>query len=531
MRLGYPICADSWRLAGAADAKLVPSMMDSRLLPRGLKRAIDLIQRDFARPWTVPQLASASGVARRTLQTQFRRFIGASPLQFLRETRLAEVRRQFVRAESTTTVTSAAIACGFTHLGRFPAWYRERYGESPSETLARTRAEVAAGRSASPSVSFELARPSLAVLPFDVSGLVPSHVPGLQDELAAALCQCRGFTVVAPSHARYHLRGNVRGDASGRVRITVMLLDASTGRFLFADRWDGAVDDIFGFEDGVARRMVSALRAPVRDAEIDRAGRRDPAQLTAWELTMRALRSLVSAEPPAAGTTLEWLERAMSLAPRDPLPMSLAAWCHSVRASHHQTRHPDQERQAARRLADRASLFCSGDPTAETMLAAAYTLAHDLDAASVHAARALSGEPASAWAWGRSGWIQLYRGDATGAIDRFRIALALAPRDPLRYQWSMGIASAHFEAARYQPAIRWSRRTLIEQPKAITIHRLLAPACALAGARHAARQSLTDLTRHFPGLTIAEVTAALPLTHDHLSRRAEGLESVGMRAS
>ena len=85
-------------------------MMDSRLLPRGLKRAIDLIQRDFARPWTVPQLASASGVARRTLQTQFRRFIGASPLQFLRETRLAEARRQFVRAESTTTGTSATVA-------------------------------------------------------------------------------------------------------------------------------------------------------------------------------------------------------------------------------------------------------------------------------------------------------------------------------------------------------------------------------------------------------------------------------------
>jgi predicted Zn-dependent protease len=221
----------------------------------------------------------------------------------------------------------------------------------------------------------------------------------------------------------------------------------------------------------------------------------------------------------------------MSLAPRDPLPMSLAAWCHSVRASHHQTPRPDHERQAARRLADRASLFSDGDPTAETMLAAAYTLAHDLDAASVHAARALSGDSASAWAWGRSGWIQLYRGDAPGAIDRFRIALTLAPHDPLKYQWSMGIASAHFEATRYRSAVRWSRRTLLEQPKAITIHRLLAPACALAGARDAARQSVTELTRHFPGLTIADVMAALPLTRDHLNRRADGLESLGMRAS
>lgn len=505
--------------------------MDSRPLPRGLKTAIDLIQRDFARPWTVPQLASASDVARRTLQTQFRRFIGASPLQFLRETRLAEARRQLVGAQSTTSVTSAAIACGFTHLGRFPAWYRERYGESPSATLARTRSEIAAGRSASRFPSFELVRPSIAVLPFDVTGPVPLHVTGFQDELAAALSRCRGFTVAAPSHARYHLRGHVRSDVTGRVRITITLLDASTGRLLFADRRDGAVDDIFAFEDSVARRMVSALRAPVRDAEIDQAWRRDPARLTAWELTMRALRSLVSAEPPAAGTTLEWLERAMSLAPQDPLPMSLAAWCHSVRASHHQTRHPAQEKAAARRLADRASLFARGDPTAETMLAAAYTLAHDLGAASVQVARALTADPASAWAWGRSGWIQLYRGDSTGAIDRFRIALALAPRDPLRYQWSMGTASAHFEAARYRAAVRWSRRTLLEQPRAVTTHRLLAPACALAGARQAARQSVVDLTRHFPGLTIAEVTAALPLTRDHLARRAEGLESAGMRVS
>jgi tetratricopeptide (TPR) repeat protein len=209
----------------------------------------------------------------------------------------------------------------------------------------------------------------------------------------------------------------------------------------------------------------------------------------------------------------------------------LAAWCHSVRASHHQTRHPDRERQAARILADRASLFSNGDPMAEAMLAAAYTLAQDLDAASVHAVRALSCDAGSAWAWGRSGWIQAYRGDSVGAIESFRIALALAPHDPLGYQWSLGIASAHFEAGRYRAAMRWSRRALLEQPKAITIHRLLAPACVLAGATESARQSFTELEQHFPGLTIAEVTAALPLTLDHLSRRAEGLESVGMRPS
>lgn len=446
-------------------------------------------------------------------------------------TRLAEARRQLLRAEGAASVTSVAMACGFTHLGRFAGWYRERYGESPSATLEGARSDIAASLSPPRSFSLELTRPSVAVLPFDLIGAEALQAAALHDEIAAALCRCRWFSVVGPSRARYHLRGTVRGDGRGRLRAAVALLDASTERYLFADQWDGAVDDLFGFEDTVAQHLVRALRSPVRDAEIDRAWRRDPAQLTAWELTMRALRAVVSGEPAAAGTTLEWLERAMELAPQDPLPVSLAAWCHSVRASHHQTRQPDRERQAARRLADRASLLDNSDPMAEAMLAAAYTLAQDLDAASVHAGRALSHDAGSAWAWGRSGWIKAYRGDSVGAIERFQIALALAPRDPLAYQWSLGIASAHFEAARYRAAMRWSRRALLEQPKAITIHRLLAPACALAGAKDAARQSFRDLKRNFPDLTIVEVTAALPLTPDHLSRRAEGLESVGMRPS
>ena len=70
------------------------------------------------------------------------------------------------------------------------------------------------------------------------------HAAALQDEIAAALCRCRWFSVVAPSQARYHLRGNVRGDGGGRLRVAIALLEASTDRYLFADRWDGAVADI-----------------------------------------------------------------------------------------------------------------------------------------------------------------------------------------------------------------------------------------------------------------------------------------------
>ncbi len=503
--------------------------MDSGLLPRGLKLAIKLIRSDFARAWTVDELAAACGLARRTMQTQFRSFVGATPLEFLRLTRLAEARRQLLRAEPAATVTSIATGCGFAHLGRFAGWYRERYGESPSATLDR-RLQLDAPISP-PTLLPQLERPSIAVLPFALIGPAAPRAIALQDEIAAALCATRWFSVLEPSQARYHLRGKVRDDGSGRLHVAVILLDKAGERYLFADTWDGGVDEIFGFEDRLASRLASALRAPVRDAEIARAWRRDPAQLTAWELSMRALRSLLLAERLTQGTTLEWLEQAMELAPRDPLPTALAAWCRSVRASHHQALRPDDERRAASRLAARAGPLANGDHVVETMLCTAYTLAQELDAASVLADRALTGDPGLSSAWGRSAWIHVYRGNPTAAIERFNIALALAPRDPLRYLWSMGIASAHFDAARYREAVRWSRRSLMEQPRATTIHRLLAPACVFADAKHEAQQSFDEIKRCLPGLTISEVTAALPLRSDHLSRRAEGLEHLGMRPS
>ena len=105
----------------------------------------------------------------------------------------------------------------------------------------------------------------------------------------------------------------------------------------------------------------------------------------------------------------------------------------------------------------------------------------------------------------------------------------LAPTDPLNFLCSIGIASAHFEAARYQDAARCYRRGLAEQPKAIWVNRLLAPSYALAGRKDEAKRSFAELAHAFPDLTIAQVRAGLPHSSRLLDRLAEGLESVGMR--
>jgi transcriptional regulator GlxA family with amidase domain len=89
--------------------------MDPRLLPRGVKTAIELMRRNLERAWTISELAAGAGLSTRTLQAQFRRFVGTTPIDFLRMTRLAEARRQLLLAEAGATVTSVATACWSDH--------------------------------------------------------------------------------------------------------------------------------------------------------------------------------------------------------------------------------------------------------------------------------------------------------------------------------------------------------------------------------------------------------------------------------
>lgn len=497
-------------------------------LPRDVKKALELLAADPAREGSVAELAAACGVGRRTLEKHFRRFLRRSPVEVRRDLRLERARRDLLRARAGAAVTEIALGCGFNHLGRFAALYRARYGESPSATLERSRRLVALGGGAPIGSPLSRHRPAVAVFPFDVIGSGADEAAAIPEEIAARLCGNRWLAVAEPGHARYQLRGKIHADRAGRLRVVVMLVDAATHRYIWADRWEGDAADTFAFEERVAGRAAQSIELSVRHAEIDRACRKDSDQLNAWELTMRAMPRALSINAVAQGEALELLDRAMELAPGDALPVALAAWCHGQRGAHHFTARPNAEKQAARDLAGRAAQLDSADPVATALLAAAYTLAHDLPAAELHAERALALDGACVWAWNRSGWLSVYRGDAAEAIGRFHIARSLAPNDPLNFFCSLGIAAANFEAARYDDAARWFTRGLAEHPSAVWINRFRAPAYALAGRREEAQRSVAELLRHCPDITIADFRSALPHTPGFLDRAAEGLEAAGL---
>ncbi len=412
--------------------------MAPQLVPGPLKRALDLLETDPARGWTVDEIASACGVGRRTLQRHFRRFIGRMPMEFLRDLRLDTARQKLLRASSRASVTDIAARSGFNHAGRFAIQYRARYGESPSATLSRNQ-RMLVGRIRRITASVAVERPTIAVLPFDPIGRNATRAAGIAEEIATALMRVCWISVVVPARARYQLQLRVRDDGVGRLRVMIILLDAPTGRYLWADHWDGGYNDPFEFEERVAERIAAAIQQSVREAEIGRAWRLDAAELNAWELTMRALPGVLSVEAAAEEMALELLERAMERAPSEALPMALAAWCHGLRGCHNFCPRPDKEKAAARELAMHAAQLNTGDPLTETMLSAGYCLAHDLATAAIHADRALALDGSSAWAfWTTPGgacssWLckRVLR-----SIRRFRALSPVPPTPHARHRGS-----------------------------------------------------------------------------------------------
>jgi AraC-like DNA-binding protein len=109
------------------------------IAPRDIKRAVDYIESRVDSPLTIADLVAASQVRGRTLFQHFRDYKGTSPIRYLRNARFAKVRDALLRAEPEESVTSIAMACGFTHMSRFAVEYRHRFGERPSDTLRRDR--------------------------------------------------------------------------------------------------------------------------------------------------------------------------------------------------------------------------------------------------------------------------------------------------------------------------------------------------------------------------------------------------------
>jgi adenylate cyclase len=392
-------------------------------------------------------------------------------------------------------------------------------------------------------------KPSIVVLPFQNMSGDPEQeyfADGMVEEITAALCRVRDFFVIARNSAfiykgravsvqqvsrqlgvRYLIEGSVR-KAGNRVRITAQLIDGPSDNHLWADKYDGAVTDIFDLQDRITASVVGAIQPSVRSAEIERSRRKRPESLDAYDLVLRAYPNVWSLERAANAEALKLLYQATAIEPDYPLALSLAAWCHAQQVVYNWAAEPASARTEALRLAQTAAAATGEDPTILTVLGAAYSIVRSHSVAARLLEKALALDPNSAWAWNRSGWLQAYLGNPDTSIDHFERALRLSPFDPMNFNAYIGIGGAHFVAGRYADTVLWMERGLIERPGAIWTYRELVAAYALLGRDEDVRAGLSRLLNEYPDLTVSKVVSALVYSQPTLDRIAEGLRTAGM---
>ena len=291
---------------------------------------------------------------------------------------------------------------------------------------------------------------------------------------------------------RYVLEGSVR-KTGGRVRITAQLIDALSDAHLWADRFDGSLDDIFELQDKVASSVAGVIEPALQAAEIRRSSERPTSDLTAYDLYLRALPVGMSGEKNGYIEALDLLGRSIERDPHYGPSLALAAVCHTAMWVSGWTHDPDASRREGVERARQALRY--GGDDACTLARAAYALGHigeDIDAAIALVDRSLQINPSFAYGWQRSGWLRLWAGNPDLAISHLEAALRLNPRDPSPTTL-MGIGVGHFFARRLDEARSMLLRSLQEQPGWVPTSRFLAACYAHLGRLDEARAIVEQL--------------------------------------
>jgi TolB-like protein/class 3 adenylate cyclase len=394
-------------------------------------------------------------------------------------------------------------------------------------------------------------RPSLAVLPFvNMSGDAEQEyfADGITEDIITALSKLRWFFVVARNSSfiykgravdvkrvarelgvRYVLEGSVR-KSGNRVRITAQLIDAATGNHIWAEHYDGELNDIFDLQDQVTTRVVGAIAPKLEQVEIERAKRKPTESLDAYDHYLRGMASLHQWTQESSDEALAQLYKALELDPGFASAYGMAAWCFVLRKSNRWMANPAEEIAQAARLARRGVALGADDATA--LSGAGYALVfvvHDLDNGSAILDRALALNPNHAGALINSGWTKAFLGEPDMAITHVNHAMRLSPLDPMSFRPLGAIALAHFVAGRYAEASSWGEKALQERANYLPALRDLAASRALAGQGSQARAAMARLREIAPAMRVSTVKEWQPFRRpDDLARLEDGLRKAGL---
>ncbi|WP_371930110.1 adenylate/guanylate cyclase domain-containing protein [Bradyrhizobium sp. CCGUVB1N3] len=349
-------------------------------------------------------------------------------------------------------------------------------------------------------------KPSIAVLPFENMLGDPEQeyfTDGMVEDIITALSRFKSLFVIARNSSftykdkaveikqvgrelgvRYVLEGSVR-KTGGKIRISGQLIEAATGAHLWADRFDGPLDDIFALQDKVTSNVVAAIEPRLVQAEIDRSERKPTENLDAVDLYYRALHSHRRVTRQGYEDALRLARQAISLDPNFAAAYGLALDCYIGQEELGWITNDDVAAEG-KQYALRAIEVGADDAFALARAANFFGRnLGDTRTADVIVDQAIAVNPNLSVAWRMRGWISAYLGQHEAAIEQFQHAMRLNPLDPEIYLVESGLAFANFFLRRFEVAVSWVTKALARQKNYV-------PAIAIAMASYAMLGRIPD---------------------------------------
>jgi adenylate cyclase len=353
---------------------------------------------------------------------------------------------------------------------------------TPSETREATPARVVDTESSPPLPD----KPSIAVLPFQNMSGDPEQeyfADGVVEDIITALSRFKVLFVIARNSSftykgkavsvkqvgrelgvRYVLEGSVR-KAGGRVRIVAQLIDAGTGHHVWADKFEGELQDVFGFQDEITARVVGALVPALELTEMARAKRTDESSLSVYDLFLRARALTYRAQMRAA---IDLCYEATKKDPDFAQAYAAAAYAHMNLQTFQGLPLAPEEREKAITLANQALSLDNND--AAILYRAGHVLtyfAKEFERGSTLIEQAVALNPNLSDIWAARGWTAVMNSDSERATDSFLQFFRISPMDPIRSGAWSGLSCACFLLGRYDEGCSWATKAMQDAPTVI----------------------------------------------------------------
>lgn len=393
--------------------------------------------------------------------------------------------------------------------------------------------------------------PSIAVLPFLNMTSDPEQgyfADGVVEEIITALSHFAGLFVISRGSsfsyrgsgvdirqvgrelgARYLLEGSIRRDGK-RVRIVGQLIESKTGAQLWADRFDTEGDGIFQLQERLASNVVGAIAPRLEHAEIERAKRKPPGSLDAYDYYLRGLDRFHEWTREGNREALRYFHKAAEIDPSFATAYGMAALCYAQRVMNGGKLERREDVAEAVHLADVAVKLGSHNSVALTSAGIAYSrVVGDVDVGGALIDRALALNKNSSQAWYDHGFVKSCKGEPEAALESIRRVVRLNPLDPLMYMVHTGTSLGHFLARRYDEASACANQAVALNPRFLPALRMAAASYALAGQANKAKTAMARLRKLDPSLRVSHIKSILPLRQAEDSNRyAEGLRIAGL---